>query len=291
MAQLERATSRRGKKYTASGIAKFDEIEADFVKTTTLESDYLKADEITFSNISGGTATFGGTDNGDGVVEVKNAAGTNIVLLNKDGITLADGAQLINATGVLTSLTTESFNMSWYDENLTQQEFGLWFLGYMTDNTTKNWGSFLELNINIPTGFTVKSAYITLEHKSMYWNIQTAWGYCRNVKAYKVTADSYVYSGDYNSEYQTSGSYTMTEISGAFGTNGFTAQTPSATPITETTTSIDIAASMATGNNKIVIKSSDSVPTFNADVGTNIGNLAPKTGLARARIMILGYTS
>ncbi len=46
---------------------------------------------LTFNEISGGTATFGGTLNGDGVVVVKNSAGSVVVSLNNTGIEVIDG--------------------------------------------------------------------------------------------------------------------------------------------------------------------------------------------------------
>lgn len=46
---------------------------------------------LTFDVISGGTATFGGTLNGNGVVNVKNSAGSTVVLLNNAGIEVIEG--------------------------------------------------------------------------------------------------------------------------------------------------------------------------------------------------------
>lgn len=55
---------------------------------------------LTFNEISGGTATLGGTANGDGVVSVQNAGGTEIVQINNQGIRVTGGSiVVINSTG------------------------------------------------------------------------------------------------------------------------------------------------------------------------------------------------
>ena len=55
---------------------------------------------LTFNEISGGTATFGGTANGNGLVEVLNQAGGTVVKIDKDGITVTNGSiSLKNSAG------------------------------------------------------------------------------------------------------------------------------------------------------------------------------------------------
>lgn len=55
---------------------------------------------LTFNEISGGTATLGGTANGDGVAKVLNESGGTSVILDKDGVRVYNGAVTIeNSTG------------------------------------------------------------------------------------------------------------------------------------------------------------------------------------------------
>jgi hypothetical protein len=55
---------------------------------------------LSFNEISGGTATFGGTSNGNGVVLVKDAGGTTKVTMNNTGITIQDGKlTFLNSSG------------------------------------------------------------------------------------------------------------------------------------------------------------------------------------------------
>lgn len=47
---------------------------------------------LSFNEISGGTATLGGTNNGDGLLSVKNQAGSEVVRLDGSGIRVTDGS-------------------------------------------------------------------------------------------------------------------------------------------------------------------------------------------------------
>ena len=51
---------------------------------------------LSFNEISGGTATLGGTINGNGVLSVKNQAGSEVVKLDNTGITINNGSIVIN---------------------------------------------------------------------------------------------------------------------------------------------------------------------------------------------------
>jgi len=55
---------------------------------------------LSFNEITGGTATLGGTSNGDGVLSVKNQAGSEVVKLDNTGMTVTNGSITIqNSSG------------------------------------------------------------------------------------------------------------------------------------------------------------------------------------------------
>jgi hypothetical protein len=55
---------------------------------------------MTFNEINGGTAILGGTSNGDGVLSVKNQAGSEVVKLDNTGMTVTNGSITIqNSSG------------------------------------------------------------------------------------------------------------------------------------------------------------------------------------------------
>jgi hypothetical protein len=64
---------------------------------------------LSFSQISGGTAALGGTTNGDGILTVSNAGGTEVVRLDNTGITMTAGT-LTGITVVTTTIQSGSIN-------------------------------------------------------------------------------------------------------------------------------------------------------------------------------------
>src|SRR6476620_8305112 len=55
----------------------------------TVSSIHVK--NISFSSLTGGTATLGGVSNGDGLLIVNNAGGTQVVRLDNTGIVITAG--------------------------------------------------------------------------------------------------------------------------------------------------------------------------------------------------------
>lgn len=68
----------------------------------------LEAIGINFDWASGGTLTLGGKDNKSGEMVVKNENGQDKVVINNQGISLKDGAELITEKGVLSTFNYHS---------------------------------------------------------------------------------------------------------------------------------------------------------------------------------------
>lgn len=192
MARVERSTSTGGKRYLTDKAVVFDDVEA--------------------KNI-----IVGGKDNTSGLIQVLDETGTLTVNIDKSGVTLSNGAELIGGNGLLSSLQFDSKNVNWGANTLT----GYWFLGYNYEEylgigVYKNW---LEIDAEIPTNFVVTSAYVTLYHIPVTWGSYK--GYCRNLKLYNVSNPTNLsITGAYMSEFGATYNYTKAEISGAFGASG-----------------------------------------------------------------------
>lgn len=103
-------------KYRYVGAAQFDyETERGAVRSMQIQDAAISNAKIgtaaigtanigtlTFNEISGGTAFFGGTANGDGVVSVLNSGGTEVVRLDNTGVTVTDGRFLLQNSGSTT---------------------------------------------------------------------------------------------------------------------------------------------------------------------------------------------
>lgn len=286
MARVERATSRGNKPYITSKMVTFDEVEADYVKTTTLEADYvktatleadyIKAGEITFTDISGGTATLGGAANGNGVLDVKDSTGTTKVKINNTGITLADDTSIIGGSGVLAHITVNS--------NINSQSFlgGSMLLPFGFSFNETYLQDALQFDFYLPSNFTITSATITINHIPIdyyYVGTYTRTGYSRNLKLYKSTGFS---TGKlkYDSGYYIFDTNTLTyaEVTNAFGSTGFTGSST----VYSNATSSDIKTSLAAGFNSLKIMSTMTTPTTFAE-------LEERSGGCNATLNIYGY--
>jgi len=121
----------------------------------------------------------------------------------------------------------------------------------------------LEIAVKIPTNFTITEAKVTIYHAPIKWyndmEGRSGWGYARKLKLYKDNTTNYypeaVVMGTFLPPTPTS-----TEITGAFGTNGYTPSIPSeANHNLEETTSIDIKSNLSSGLTLLRIQPSDSI--------------------------------
>lgn len=154
MATVERATSSGGIPYKTAKTITYDEVEANYVKTTTLEADYIKAGEITFTDISGGTATLGGAANGNGVLDVKDSTGTTKVKITNEGITMADDTKIVGGDGVLSTYFFSMTPTTYWATNM---------LGWDYNDGDGSFKYQLCAGVVIPADFTVVSATLFLK--------------------------------------------------------------------------------------------------------------------------------
>lgn len=113
----------------------------------------LEAIGINFDWASGGTLTLGGKDNKSGEMVVKNENGQDKVVINNQGISLKDGAELITEKGVLSTFNYHSGDIQ--------------FLGGRIDTIS---GSdpiiesfIIQIDVALPNNFTPISSVLTLD--------------------------------------------------------------------------------------------------------------------------------
>lgn len=253
MAQVERATSTGGKQYLTSGLVRYDDIETKTIK-------------------------IGGIDNTDGVLEVADATDTTMVRIDKLGITLSDGAEIIGGDGILSTLQFKSSIDTLGYRQISLEGLGL-FKGY------------LPIECFIPANFTIKEAYITVTafktlNQFVYpiggGETTNDYGKATNIRGYKVsTGTEYINSTDFGLfGFDTPAG---TEITGCFSSSGYTNPTTNEASFT----SIDIKSSLISGINKFYIATADSVPDGETNAGTLLA--AQKSQISVATINITGY--
>lgn len=253
MAQVERATSSGGKRYLTSKAVVFNDVEA--------------------KNI-----IVGGKDNVSGLIQVLDETGDLMVNIDKSGVTLENGAEIIGGSGVLNNLPYKSTIEPLGYRQVNMEGVGL-FKGY------------LQIECFIPSGFTITSAYITVTAFKTLNEFVEPVGWGEYISAYGKITNIRGYTVSSGTEYINSTNFGLfgfespagVEISGCFGANGYTNPTTAET----TFTSKDIKSSLASGINTIFIATADSIPDDETNEGTLLA--AQKSQISSAIINITGY--
>lgn len=240
------------------------------------------------------------TINGGFAVDLEgNASIANgAVNINNRGIQMKNGTQIVGGDGMLTNLQYMGTAIS----ASTGKTGDFDFIGAIANDLAEvNQKTYIQMFVDIPAGFTIKKAVITLYHQpvkygyyanenDMYNNEYSyAWGYTRNIGLFKSEPDESIVTY-VNSEYfETDPS--VNEISGAFGANGFTPSEPNDNNAKlEVIQSADFASELEAGTtNRLIIQSRNDVPAYNQDTYTNDYNCLKVTGRLLAVLDIYGY--
>ncbi len=255
-------------------------IVADFITAGILSANLIKAGTMSLSRLYGDVLTLGGNNNISGKIQIKDAAANIMAILDSNGLTLQNGAKLFGGNGVLSNFKYES--VSSHND----------FLGFY-DTGDENLKTQLRISAYIPNNFVISSAIVTLIHAPVSWtatmNNTTFWGYCKNIKLYKVTNQNYTRSAYIGSNYYDNiNDYDLLNISNAFGTNGFTANVPSsANHSQQIVNSIDVKNYLSNRNNMLVLQSSNNAPKHKGDFIEK--EAFQQTGQAIAILNVVGY--
>ena len=206
------------------------------------------------------------------------------VTITGGDINLPSGGKVLGGDGILTNLQFSSGDFKECGFSIN----GLYY------NSGSDY-STIPIIVQIPKNFTIESAYIDLIHAPMHWyNGETDkyfWGYSRKVKLYLTDISVYHRQGSVFGEYEDL-DYDYTEITGAFGTDGFTAPTPTDSSHPSTTiTSNNIKEELSEAGFKMfVLKTTEVAPT-NPNNGSisHVVTGCEKTGLISATLNVIGY--
>ncbi len=290
-------------------VTKFEKIKVD--KTEIIKSinessqtddSSINPDKININGVESKNKKFGIDEDGNATLNeanindatinnatindaiINNASIANeAVNINKKGIQMADGTEIIGGKGILTNLQFKGGYGQF-------EEIGFQTVPDMLKNTKLN----MKINIYIPNNFAIEKATIKLYHAPILYD-NSFWGYCRNLKLFKGNDILSYYKKSYiGEEYKEEDNITYNEISNAFGKNGFTAKTPTTSSHSaEIIESIDISNNLSAGNNLLKIETSLAPPTWitqtESDYFINEKKCAPYTGLILAIADIIGF--
>lgn len=262
--------------YTDSVATKLDDIIKVLKGTIVKISDNYAS----FKDLAtGGETIINGSNIKTGTIDASLVTIENDrVIINRNGIFLGNGAQIMGADGLKTSLLYSNKGHVGYEWNFES-------------DSGKAKGLFVDAII--PSGFKIVKSYVKILHSPAYWNywnnltskMENTWGSSKNVKLFKCTnLGTRLVCADYGGEiWDVDDSSQYAEIQSAFGNSGFTATTPSdILHNLEQVESIDLSSHLTEGLNRLKIESTNSVPI-------KINNCAANTGGIQMQLVIEGY--
>lgn len=218
----------------------------------------------------------------DGNASIANGA----VIINKNGIRMADGTNILGGKGLLTNLEYVGHsNMN----DAISGNFGQ--VGFRPNSlTSSNFKSKITIDAYIPEGFTIEKAVVILNHFPLDVRFQGSSkgkGISKKVKLYKEDSSnlSRVYNID-SAYFDTEDIYSQ-EIDCGFGVSGWN---PKGDKL-EIKVTKDIKDNLDIGNNRLILQSSEDIPKFeyDTDYPNNTINCALKTGMMNAILQIYGF--
>lgn len=255
--------------------------ESEIISKINLSTEAIKilASKLRLEGYTTINGTFTVDTNGN--VSIAN----NTIILNDTGITLTNGARLIGGNGVLSCFEFDTGNWDW--------------LGVVDSGGNGFLKHGILISAYVPTNFVVVSAKIVLRHAPFYWMadwqlVTSDWGGAHNTRLYKETSiNNYYAYGNTASTPNDNVNNAITEVTGAFGTNGYTAMLPTVTPAGSPTntvqevTSTDISSQITVGSYNYF-----RIQTAVADNDILLYERAQachETGLGIATLVIIGY--
>ena len=223
---------------------------------TKISESYVSVTDLA----TGGTTVIDGGNIKSGTIDVSLVTiANNNIILDEDGIKLNNGAKVIGTNGLMNTYLYENKD----------------FVGFVSDYTsgyTRFKKKNILVNVVIPDGLVVTKAKVRLIHNPVYWDWYNndsgqsgyEWGYLRNVKLYKCTnVQTKRLAADFGGQvYNDEDVSTYSEISNAFGSNGFTANEPSeSSHNSQVAISADVKNSLTTGLNQLKLETIENVPS------------------------------
>ena len=222
----------------------------------------------------------------EGNASIANGA----VIINKDGIRMADGTSILGGKGLLSNLTFEGIGI------VKTASVGSYYqVGFMRNsNNGANFKSRIDIDAYIPEGFEIEKAVVTISHFPMeinYNGTNYGKGFARGLNIFYSNTQNRMLQFNIGSEYQGINDTSLTQIANALEKNW----TPNIEENkVDNIVTKDIKSSLHKGINRITIQSAEEIPAY--DTGNNSQNLEKgmvdyllKTGMVSAFLDIYGF--
>ena len=218
----------------------------------------------------------------EGNASIANGA----VKIDNTGIQMADGTSIVGGKGMMTNMEFVGHG------NMNDGISGNYYqVGFRTNSfTSRNFKAKITIDAYIPEGFTITKAVVVLSHfplKVQFQGQEKGYGYSRAVKIYSSSNAKRYRVWNIGSEYFDEETGYNSELSIKNILNGWTPENYSEHMIENIVTD-NIKDSLTSGINRLVIQSSEDIPTFSYDDNNQI-NCALKTGMMSATLEVYGF--
>ena len=252
---------------------------------------------ISLINLSPGEATIQAnkialegytTINGGFSIDEKgNASIANgAVKIDNTGIQMADGTSIVGGKGMMTNMEFVGHG------NVNDGISGNYYqVGFRTNSfTSRNFKAKITIDAYIPEGFTITKAVVVLSHfplKVQFQGQDKGYGYSRAVKIYSSSNSARYRVWNIGSEFFDEETGYDSEIYIKNIKNGWTPKDYDRHKIENIVTD-DIKNSLNNGINRLIIQSSEDIPTFSYDDNNQI-NCLLRTGMMSATLEVYGF--
>lgn len=218
----------------------------------------------------------------EGNASIANGA----VKIDNTGIQMADGTSVVGGKGMMTNMEFMGHG------NMNDAISGNYYqVGFRVNGMrSTNFRAKITIDAYIPEDFTITKAIVVLSHfplKVQFQGQDKGYGYSRAVKIYSSSNSTRYRVWNIGSEFFDEETGYDSEIPINNMEDGFTPVNYYRREI-ETIVTDDISSNLKTGINRLIVQSSESIPTFSYDDDNQI-NCALKTGMMSAILEVYGF--
>lgn len=247
----------------------------------------LSPEEITIQSSKISLEGYTTINGGFSVDEEGNASIANgAVRIDNNGIQMADGTSIVGGKGMMTNMEFVGHG------NMNDGISGNYYqVGFRTNSiTSSNFKAKITIDAYIPENFTITKAIVVLSHfplKVQYQGQDKGYGYSRAVKIYSSSNSARYRVWNIGSEFFDEETGYDSEIDIKNMKNGWTPKDYDRHKIENIVTD-DIKNSLNNGINRLIIQSSEDIPTFSYDDNNQI-NCLLRTGMMSATLEVYGF--
>lgn len=247
----------------------------------------LSPEEITIQSSKISLEGYTTINGGFSIDEKGNASIANgAVRIDNNGIQMADGTSIVGGKGMMTNMEFVGHG------NMNDGISGNYYqVGFRTNSiTSSNFKAKITIDAYIPENFTITKAIVVLSHfplKVQYQGQDKGYGYSRAVKIYSSSNSARYRVWNIGSEFFDEETGYDSEIDIKNMKNGWTPKDYDRHKIENIVTD-DIKNSLNNGINRLIIQSSEDIPTFSYDDNNQI-NCLLRTGMMSATLEVYGF--